>query len=316
MAFHVKNFYFWQSNTNQFKLNSVILVTGAGSGIGEAVAYQYATRKCKLILADINQEALLTVQNKCKQIMADHNNITNSETNKYAPYNDNNSNNSSSSNSSQDILTIQLDVTSFSACEAMINTIINTFHRLDIMVLCAGLGAHHVFAQTPDLSIFHKLMNVNFYGYLHCITAAYKHLIASSGQVIAITSFSGEVGLPYRTSYCASKFAITGFLEALRSEMNVLHKEGKLAQPFDITIVCPPTVNTNLRKNSLTNDPSLKESAPVKALSVEECAAAVVDAGDRKLRKAFFPLKSWAASYLRPLVPDFVDSFVVKRAKL
>ena len=84
---------------------------------------------------------------------------------------------------------------------------------------------------------------------------------------------AGEVGLPYRTAYCASKFAVTGFLESLRSEMKVrvhralllsqltlccsaqvLEQESKQRASFDITIVCPPTVDTNLRKNSLTTD--------------------------------------------------------------
>ena len=87
---------------------------------------------------------------------------------------------------------------------------------------------------------------------------------------------------------------------------------------FDITIVCPPTVDTNLRKNSLTPSKgkfnfALKSS---KAMTVKDCADAIMDATDRRLRKAFFPWKSWAAAYIRPLFPDLVDDMIRKRASL
>jgi len=191
------------------------------------------------------------------------------------------------------------------------------FHRLDVLVLCAGLGGHHLFDDTTDLAIFKKLMDVNFFGYLNCVRAAYRPLCDSQGLLLAVTSFSGEVGLPYRTAYCASKFAVTGFLESLRSELSVTAPQ----QRFHITIVCPPTVATNLRANSLsagttaTNLPA--EKAPGEgAMTVADCASAIVDAGDRRLRKAFFPMSSWIASYLRPLIPDQMDRLIMQRAKL
>lgn len=208
------------------------------------------------------------------------------------------------------------DVTKEEQTQALMARAVDEFGGIDVLVLCAGMskplpapslpcdrlmlsvalcphagiGAHHVFADTKDLSIFHKLMSVNFAGdrwlralplrmdcallaatehflpdcstsvrrpgYLNCTHAAYPHLCASKGVLVAITSFSGEVrlsaplnrkaarlasgvgclphsrlldlprpacqvGLPYRTAYCASKFAVTGFLEALRAEMEV-----------------------------------------------------------------------------------------------
>jgi short-subunit dehydrogenase len=243
------------------------------------------------------------------------------------------------------VLCLTVDVTDYAAVQAMQAAAIERFKVLDVLVLCAGIGAHHLFDATPDLAIFRKLMDVNFYGYLHCVKAAYKSLCESNGSLIAVTSFSGEVGLPYRTAYCASKFAVvsrgvcigsslrslalllcltlvcsslscpvrqTGFLESLRSEMSVTSP----AHSFHITIVCPPTVNTNLRRNALTPDPTLKEAPSAHAMTVADCAAAIVDAGDRKLRKAFFPFNSWVASYLRPLIPDAMDKLIMKRAKL
>jgi short-subunit dehydrogenase len=183
-------------------------------------------------------------------------------------------------------------------------------------------------------------MQVNYFGYLYCIKAAFASLCRSKGHLVAITSFSGEVGLPFRSAYCSSKFAVTGLLDSLRSEMKAAEMSWSAIHPpmlndgssgnaqnsvttananssFDITIVCPPTINTNLRRNSLkaSND-SIEEKPSPHAMTVENCAAAIVDAADRRLRKAFFPLNSFLANYLRPFMPDTMDALILKRAKL
>lgn len=106
------------------------------------------------------------------------------------------------------VVPLTCDVTDFAAVKAVYAEAMARMHHLDVLVLCAGIGAHHLFETTNDLSIFNRLMQVNFFGYLHCVKAAYKDLCASNGCLIAVTSFSGEVGLPYRTAYCASKFAV------------------------------------------------------------------------------------------------------------
>jgi len=284
-AAHIRNLAPWQK-PRPWKAGSVVVITGAGSGIGRECALQYAKRGARLVLGDINEQSLKQVVEQCQQ-------------------------------SGSQAIGVRVDVTKQEQVKEFIQTAVNHFGGIDILLLCAGIGAHHIFADTKDLSIFHKLMEVNFYGYLYCTHAAYQYLCESQGLLVAITSFSGEVGLPYRTAYCASKFAVTGFLEALRSEMKVLEEEsGGRRRTFDITIVCPPTVNTNLRKNSLTTDPRLREAPSEHAISVEECAAAILDAADRRLRKAFFPWQSWLGAYLRPIVPDFVDKRIWRKAKL
>jgi NAD(P)-dependent dehydrogenase (short-subunit alcohol dehydrogenase family) len=282
MAFHIKNLY---NRKSFFKQGSVVFITGAASGIGMHVALCYAKRKgTKLILADLHADQLAPVVEKVRRL-------------------------------GSEALAMPTDVTNREQVRNSVEAGVREFGCIDIVVLCAGVAAHHVFEHTDDLGMFRTLMEVNFYGYLNCVKETYSHLLESSGSLVAVTSFSGEVGLPYRTAYCASKFAVTGLLESLRSEMTLLRKqEGK--PYFDITIVCPPTVNTNLRKSSLTVDKSLKESIAPKAMDVVACSEAIVDAADRRLRKAFFPWKSFLASYLRPLVPDAVDNAIRKRASL
>ena len=282
----------------------------ASAGIGRAVALTYARRLCHLVLVDIDSASVATTASQCQSLFPPPSSASSSPSS------------SSFSSSPSSTLPLTVDVTSPTAVSDMMQRCIERYAQLDILVLCAGIGAHHLFASTTDLSLFHRLMDVNFWGYLHCTHAAYPHLCRSHGTLVAITSFSGEVGLPYRTAYCASKFATTGLLEALRSEMRLTGGEA-----FDIVIVCPPTVATNLRKNSLTPDPSLREAGEAGggvggagggggAMSVEECARAIVDAADRRLRKAFFPFNSWLASYLRPIIPDVMDALILRRAKL
>jgi len=283
MSVHIRKLAFWQDAKESWKANSVVVITGAASGIGRKIALIYAARKCRLVLGDISKDALPSIVSECQTL-------------------------------GSEAVGVPVDVTVYEQCQKLVESAISSYGGLDLLVLCAGIGAHHKFGDTSAAqlpALFNRLMQVNFNGYLYCTHAAYPHLRKSKGRLLAITSFSGEVGLPYRTAYCASKFAVTGFLESLRAEMQALG-----GSKFDITIVCPPTVDSNLRKNSLTTDPNLKDSSSGDAMTVDECAAAVVDAADRRLRKAFFPFKSWAAAYLRPLLPDPIDKKIWARAKL
>lgn len=289
MATHIRNIQFWRNNTVPIPSNAIVGITGASSGIGQAVAYLYAQRYLHLVLVDINTEALNTTKQLCIEYGA------------------------------RSVLTVQCDVTKYEQCQNVLTQVNDTYHTtvIDILVLCAGINAHHLFERTADMSVYHKLMNVNFYGYLYMTRVFYESLCTSNGVLLAITSFSGEVGLPYRTAYCASKFAVTGFLEALRAEMQFVQSNGNKSKRFDIVVVCPPSVDTQLRNNSLKVDPMLTEPAEAKfSMTVEQCAAAIVDAGDRRLRKAFFPATSFFANYLRPLLPDQIDKLIMKRAKL
>lgn len=304
MATHIRNIQFWRSKPSRTLPNSIVVITGAGSGIGQNVAYIYAQRYVNLVLVDINTDSLNATKLSCVEYGA------------------------------RSVLCVPCDVTQYKQCQNVLEQI-ELQHQtksIDILILCAGINSHHLFSRTTDLAVYHKLMNINFYGYLYMTHIFYNSLCHTNGILIAITSFSGEVGLPYRTAYCASKFAITGFLESLRAEMSYIDNDSTQnsntnsndtinkpvkQQKFDICIICPPTVDTQLRHNSLKVDPLITESEPSKySMTVQQCALAIVDAGDRRLRKAFFPATSFFANYLRPLLPDQIDKLIMKRAKL
>lgn len=269
----------------QWDTNNVVVITGASSGIGLQIAVQYAARRCKVVLASRNMEELEKVGAKCREY-------------------------------GSDALCISCDVTKESDCQKLMEETVKKFGRIDILVLNAGVGIHHFFSKTTDMTIFKKLMDVNFFGYLYCTRHAFDHLAKAKGTIIVVSSVSGEMGLPYRTAYCASKFAVTGFFEALRTELSLRPNIGEEESPIHITIVCPPTVSTNLRKNSLTTDAAFSGLHDKDAFTAQEVAAVIIDAADNKLRKVYFPFSSFFGVYLRPFFPDFVDFFAKRKAKL
>ena len=281
MAFHLQRPWL----RTQWRSGSVILITGAGSGIGRAIALKYAERSCTLILVARTASSLEAVAEECRRV-----------------------------GPACAAEVFPIDVSNESECARLMTHVAEKFGALDILVLCAGIGAHQYFQTTTDLSVYRRLMDVNFFGYLYCTKYAMELLKSRHGQIVVVSSISGEIGLPMRTAYCASKFAVTGFFESLRTE---LKRENTMLMPsacdVDITIVCPPTVDTNLRKNALANvggAPSPGQGSGKKKMSAAACATCVVDAADHRMRKIYFPMKAYAAVYLRPFLPDLVDAMV------
>ncbi|MES1907654.1 MAG: hypothetical protein MHM6MM_000732 [Cercozoa sp. M6MM] len=293
-------------NQPSFQDGSVILITGASSGIGREIALRYAERDCSLVLAARTKAKLEQVADACRE-------------------------------KGRSVTCVSCDVREEKQCKRLIERTLEEYGRLDILVLNAGVGSHVRFHSETDLSVFEHVMRTNFLGYVHCTKHALEPLKRTHGQIVVLSSISGEIGLPFRTAYCASKFAVTGFFEALRAELTVEYekqhgkdsskggkgdrtKEGRRRRtPIDITIVCPPTVNTNLREHSKQFSDSNIGSENDKegnkeAMSVADCASIVIEAADRRLRKVFFPIRIYASAYLRPFWPDFVDYFVNRAA--
>lgn len=273
------------TSTHPATANSVIVVTGASSGIGKEISIIYAARKCRLVLAARTRDALDETAVACRAL-------------------------------GSEVLVVPTDVTKEDECRRLMEAAVTAFGGIDIVVLNAGVGAHNFFHSTDDMQVYRKLMDINFFGYLYCTKYAYAALKRSKGKIVVVSSVSGEMGLPYRTAYCASKFAVTGFFEALRSEMDLVKSIGQDESPVKITIVCPPTVATNLRKNSLTTDTAFSDIVDKGALSPKQVAAVIVDAADKELRKVFFPFSAFFGVYLRPFFPDFVDFYAQRKAKL
>jgi short-subunit dehydrogenase len=162
----------------------VVVITGASSGIGRALAIEFASRKARLALAARTPDRL----NEIKTLFPD-----------------------------ADILTVQTDVSREEDCNFLIKQTIEKYGEIDIMINNAGISMRALFGET-DVAVLKRLMDVNFWGAVYCTKYALPYLLKARGSLVGVSSIAGYKGLPGRVGYSASKFALQGFLEVLRIE--------------------------------------------------------------------------------------------------
>ncbi|KNC46911.1 uncharacterized protein AMSG_03342 [Thecamonas trahens ATCC 50062] len=265
----------------------VVVITGGSSGLGAGLALRYAARGARLVLAARGEARLAGVAAACAAVAPPGTPLP---------------------------VVVPTDVAVEDEAVALVASALDAFGRIDIVVLSAGVGAHALFQATDDMSVLETLMRINFFGAVYVTKAALPHLIAGKGQIVVMSSLSGEIGLPYRAGYCASKFAVTGFFEALRMEVN--------ESDVQITIVCPPSVKTAFRDNlvlNMTSQDVAGESSGTEGddrMPVDECLDHVMDAIDHGRRKVYFPFLAYLAVYIRPFFPELVDWNAKRKAKL
>ncbi len=167
-----------------------------------------------------------------------------------------------------------------------------------------------LFEDMKDLKAFEKLMQINFFGMIYPTRYALPYLKKSKGQIVVMSSYSGEIGLPLRTAYCSSKFAVNGFFEALKIEMWP-------QRDVAITIICPTKVDTDMRKNSMDHvEEPIVVSKDImegytghveKAIPLDEAVDVIMKAVDARIGKLYYHNMAFIGAYLRPFFPDYVD---------
>lgn len=211
-----------------FYKDKVIIVTGASSGIGLASAQKFASLGAKVVLAARSLDKLEKIASDLNQRFAAHN--------------------------SQLIAhCIKTDVTKEEDCKNLIDQTVRHFGKIDVLVNNAGISMRAVFKDL-DLSVMKSLMDTNFWGTVYCTKYALPYLLKSKGSVVGVISTAGYVGLPARTGYSASKFAVRGFLETLRIE--------HLYDGLHVMIFAPGFTTSNIRNVALTADGSPQGETP------------------------------------------------------
>lgn len=252
----------------------VVVITGASDGIGAEIARQMAAREgsaLALVLSARSVDKLEQVAQSCR------------------------------SHGSQ-VLVHAADVAQQSACVALIEAASLAFGRLDMLINNAGMSAHALLEDVQDLGWYESLMRVNFWGSVWCTHAALPHLKASSGRVVAVSSLVGLIGVPGRTAYAASKYAMTGFFESLRIE---LANHG-----VSVTVAYPGVVSTDIRLRGFNaqglaaGTSSLKEG---RAMSVSTCAALIIDGAQRRQRDIVMTLQGKLGRWAKLLAPRLLD---------
>jgi len=261
--------------------SKVYVITGASSGIGAELALQLARRGQRLVLAARNEEALNELADRCQ------------------------------SGGSRAIVA-RTDVTVEADCRALVERAMEAYGAIDVLVNNAGVSMHARFDEISDWSTYERLWRVNCLGTINCTRYAWPHLKASltkrGGQIVGICSLAGRTGVPGRTTYCASKFAQAGFLEALRIEA--------AEHGITVTVVYPGVVATETRRKGFdgSGEPAgvsrLDES---RAMPVERCVQLIVKAVEAKRRELVMTAKGRYGLWLKLVAPGWVDR-IARRA--
>ena len=182
-----------------------------------------------------------------------------------------------------------------------IDTAVGEYGGLDVLICNAGLSMRALFDDV-DLEVLHRLMDVNFWGTVYCTKYALPYLQASHGSLVGISSVAGLHGLPGRTGYSASKYAMTGFLETVRIE--------NLKKGLHVMVACPGFTASNVRFSALTADGSSQGETPrdeAKMMTPEQVARIVIRGIEKRKRLCLMEAEGRATHFIKKFAPGFLD---------
>lgn len=251
----------------------VVWITGASSGIGEALAYAFNRAGAKLILSSRREGELERVRSNCRGNL-------------------------------ENILVLPLDLTDLESLPQKAVQALHAFGRIDILVNNGGQGQSSLASET-SLSVDQSLMVTNYLGHVALTKVVLPSMISNqSGHIVVVSSVSGKMGVPMRSAYAASKHALHGFFDSLRAEV--------WQDNIRVTIACPGRVRTNLRANALLADGTRRgadaPSAP-HAISAESCAAQIISAVSKGKEEIYIGREGLAV-YANRLFPGIVSLFL------
>lgn len=205
-----------------------------------------------------------------------------------------------------DALAVETDVTRPEDCKRLVERTVERFGGLDILVCNAGISMRALFDDV-DLSVLHRLMDVNFWGTVYCTKYALPYLQSSHGSLVGVSSVAGLHGLPGRTGYSASKYAMTGFLETVRIE--------NLKKGLHVMIACPGFTASNVRFAALTADGSAQGQTPrkeEKMMSAEEVARRIANGIAQRKRLLLMEFEGRATHFIKKFSVGFLDRMFYK----
>lgn len=259
--------------------NKVIVITGASSGIGKACALKFGEEGAKVVISARNIENLSLTEEEFK-------------------------------GKNIDVLSVQCDVANQEDCKRLIEATIQKFGQIDVLINNAGISMRALFNEA-DLSVIKKVMDINFWGTVYCTKFALPYLLKNKGTVVGVSSIAGYIGLPARTGYSASKFAMQGFLDALRTE--------NLNNGLHVLVACPGFTASNIRNTALSSDGTAQGESPrkeEKMMTAEEVATYIYNGVLNRKRTLVLTTEGKLAVFLSKLFPKFVQKQVfTKMAK-
>ncbi len=255
--------------------DKVVVITGGSSGIGKALAEVFGKNGSKILITGRNKNDLDQTVSDLKE-------------------------------KGIDVAGFVADVSLEEDNKKMADAVIQKFGRIDILINNAGITMRALF-EDVDLSVIKKVMEINFFGVLYATQACLPEIIKNKGSVVGISSIAGFRGLPGRTGYSASKFALNGFLEVLRTEM--LHRN------VHVLTASPGFTASNIRKRALTKDGNVQSESPrdeKKMMTAEECAQRIYKATVRRKKILILTAQGKLIVFLNKWLHSLADKIVYK----
>jgi len=254
--------------------DKVVVITGGSSGIGKALAEVFGKNGSKVLITGRNKSEI----DKTVAVLSQKG-IT--------------------------IVGVVADASIEQDNKKMADEALKHFGKIDILINNAGITMRALFEEV-DMSVVKKVMDINFYGALYATQACLQEIIKSKGSVVGISSIAFR-GLPGRAGYSASKFALNGFLEVLRTEM--------LYRGVHVLTACPGFTSSNIRNRALMKDGSVQFESPRdedKMMTAEECASHIYRATVKRKNFLVLTTQGKLAVWVNKLFPSLADKLVYK----
>ena len=251
--------------------NKVVIITGASSGIGKSLAVVFAKAGANVVVAARNMEKLIQLKEELKDF---------------------------------NVLPIQTDVSKEADCKRLIDETIRHYGTIDILINNAGISMRAIFEEV-DLNVIRQLMDINFWGTVYCTKFAFPYILKNKGSVVGVSSIAGYKGLPARTGYSSSKFAMQGFLETLRIE--------NLKKGLHVLIACPGFTASNIRNTALSKNGTMQGESPLnedKLMTSEEVAEQILKAIIKRKDRIVMTTQGKLVVLLNKFFPKLIDKMM------
>jgi len=258
---------------SNFFHNKVVAITGGSEGIGKALVEALIPLGAKVATCGRNQDKLYSLQ------------VT---------------------FSGRPLHTVTADVSNPNDCQQFIESTLQTFGHIDILINNAGVSMRALLNDL-EVDVLKRVMDINFYGTVYCTKLALPSILKQKGTIVGVSSIAGYRGLPGRSGYSASKFAVNGWLEAIRTEL--------LDTGVNVMWVCPGFTTSNIRNAALNSQGNPQGESPMdegKLMSAEECAQHILKAIEKRKRTLVLTFTGKRAVFMNRFFPSLADKLVHK----
>lgn len=254
--------------------DKVVIITGASSGIGKSLAFEFARRGANLVLGARQYATLCEI---AESLHKQH---------------------------GVKAIAVKCDVSIEDDCAQLVKQALTTFGKIDILINNAGISMRALFNDV-DMEVLKTLMDVNFWGMVYCTKHALPEILKTKGSIVGVSSIAGYKGLPGRTGYSASKFAMNGFLDSLRVE--------NLKTGVHVMTACPGFTASNIRNTALNKEGNQQGESSLdeqKMMTSDEVAKLIVDGVAHRSRTLIMTGQGKLTVALSKFIPAILDKLV------